>query len=136
MGDFDVTTKIVGLSKLQRELKAAGIDASDLKKAGQNAAKIVMREAKRTAPVRSGDLRRSLRISASKNKAGVLAGNLGDLVYAPVIHWGWRARRIRPNPWVSRAAVTTEDFWYPQYFKAIEKALDQVKGATGGGTSS
>ena len=135
MGDFDVTVKIEGLAKLQRELKQAGVDTTDLKKAGKTAATIVMREAKRTAPVRTGALKKSLRISASKNRAGVLAGNVGPLPYAPVIHWGWRSRGIRANPWISRAAVVTQDLWFPAYFRAIQDALDKVKGAPSGGSS-
>lgn len=135
MGDFDVTFKIEGLAKLQRELKQAGVDTSDLKKAGTTAARIVMREAKRNAPVRTGALKKSLRISASKNRAGVLAGNMGTLPYAAPIHWGWGARGIRPNPWVSRAAVMTQNQWLPGYLDEIQKALDKVKGAPGGRSS-
>jgi hypothetical protein len=134
MGDFNVTYEIVGLSRLQRELKEAGIDATDLKKAGQKAAKIVMAEAKRTAPVRTGALKKSLRVAASKNKAGVLAGNLGNLPYAPPIHWGWPDRGIRANPWVSRAAVMTQSQWLPGYIAEIDKALEKVRGAPRGGS--
>lgn len=129
---LDATVKIEGLAKLQRELKQAGEDVQDLKDASTKAALIVLAEAKRTAPVRSGALKKSLRKSVTKTSAGVLGGKALAVPYAQPIHWGWPKRGIRANPWVSRAAVMTQPQWLPGYIAEIDKATAKVKGAPGG----
>ena len=129
---LDVTFRIEGLAKLQRELKQAGEDCQDLKTASTKAALIVLAEAKRTAPVRSGALKKSLRKSVTKTSAGVLGGKALVVPYAQPIHWGWPKRGIRPNPWISRAAVMTQPQWLPGYIAEIDKATAKVKGAPGG----
>ena len=129
---LDATIKIEGLAKLQRELKKAGQDCQDLKTASTKAAQIVLAEAKRTAPVRSGALKKSLRKSVTKTSAGVLGGKALVVPYAQPIHWGWPKRGIRPNPWVARAAVMTQPQWLPGYIAEIDKATAKVKGAPGG----
>jgi hypothetical protein len=132
---LDVTFKIEGLAKLQRELKQAGEDTQDLKTAGRNAAKIVMTEAKRTAPVRTGALKRSIRTSVTKKNVGILGGKALVVPYAQPIHWGWPKRGIRENPWISRAARLTQPQWLPGYIKEIDKATAKVKGAPRGQSS-
>jgi hypothetical protein len=126
------TVEIEGLAKLQRELKQAGEDLQDLKKAGGKAALIVLAEAKRRAPVRSGALKKSLRKSVTKTSAGVLGGKALVVPYANPIHWGWPDRGIRENPWISRAAVMTQSQWLPGYVAEIDKAVEKVRGAPRG----
>jgi len=132
---LDVTFRIEGLAKLQRELKQAGEDTQDLKTAGRTAAKIVMAEAKRTAPVRTGALKRSIRTSVTQKNVGILGGKAIVVPYAEPIHWGWPKRGIRANPWISRAAVMTQPQWLPGYIAEIDKATAKVKGAPGGRSS-
>ena len=129
---LDVTFRVEGLAKLQRELKQAGEDVQDLKDASTKAAQIVLAEAKRTAPVRTGALKKSLRKSVTKTSAGVLGGKALVVPYAQPIHWGWPKRGIRPNPWVSRAAVMTQAQWLPAYIAEIDKATAKVKGDPNG----
>ena len=132
---LDVTFRVEGLAKLQRELKQAGEDTQDLKTAGKTAARIVMAEAKRTAPVRTGALKRSIRTSVTKKNVGILGGKAVVVPYAQPIHWGWPKRGIRENPWISRAARVTQPQWLPGYIEEINKATAKVKGAPGGGSS-
>jgi len=49
--------------------------------------------------------------------------------YAGPIHWGWPARNIEPQPFLTDAAVATEPRWTAQYLEDVEAALAKVKGA-------
>lgn len=129
------TIKIEGLAKLQRELKKAGEDVQDLKDAGNRAALIVLAEAKRTAPVRTGTLKKTLRKSVTKTRVGILGGRGLVVPYAQPIHWGWPSRGIRDNPWISRAAVMTQNQWLPGYVQEIDRATSKVRGLNSGRTS-
>jgi hypothetical protein len=131
---LDTRVEVEGVDKLVKEMKAAGLDLRDLSKAGRVAAKVVLAEGRARAPRRSGTLARSMRVRVSRTKAGVIGGN-NAVLYAGPIHWGWPDRRIRENQFLSRAAVTTQDKWLPEYVTAVDTAMAQVKGVSAyGGT--
>jgi hypothetical protein len=44
------------------------------------------------------------------------------------VHWGWPARGITAQPFVSDAAVDTEPAWRPLYERDLQNALDKVGG--------
>ena len=48
--------------------------------------------------------------------------------YAGAIHWGWPARNIRAQPFLTNAAASTEPTWVAQYLADIQKIVDQVRG--------
>jgi hypothetical protein len=60
-------------------------------------------------------------------RARVVAGR-ASVPYAPPIHWGWPARNIAAQPFVSQAAQATESQWLPVYLHDVQQALDRVKG--------
>jgi hypothetical protein len=124
---LDVTFDIEGLARLQRTLKEAGKDGRDLREAGQAATQVVLAEARRTVPRRTGALAKSQRRAVAKTRASVLAGRTA-VPYANPIHWGWPDRGIRSTEWLSRAAVNTEHIWLPAYIRAVSKAMQQVRG--------
>lgn len=131
---LDTRVEVEGVDKLVKEMKAAGLDLRDLSKAGRVAAKVVLAEGRARAPRRSGTLARSMRVRVSRTKAGVIGGN-NAVLYAGPIHWGWPDRRIRENQFLSRAAVTTQHQWLPEYIDAVDTAMAQVKGVSAyGGT--
>lgn len=131
---LETRVEVEGVDKLVKEMKAAGLDLRDLSKAGRVAAKVVLAEGRARAPRRSGTLARNLRVRVSRTKAGVIGGN-NAVLYAGPIHWGWPDRRIRENQFLSRAAVTTQDKWLPEYIDAVDTAMAQVKGVSAyGGT--
>jgi hypothetical protein len=129
---LETRVEIKGIEELARDMREAGLDVRDLTKAGRAAAKIVLAEGRARAPRRSGTLARNLRVRTSKTKAGVIGGN-NAVLYAGPIHWGWPDRRIRENQFLSRAAVTTQSQWLPEYIKAVDKATAQVKGVNANG---
>ena len=83
--DTSVSVRTVGLGALNRAL---GRIDKDLRKQSvahlRDVAREVRDEARPMTPVRSGDLRRSLRYQASNRGASVSS----NLPYAPVVEWG------------------------------------------------
>lgn len=102
-GDL-VTIKVSGAKELRRAARNAGDDAKgELKDAHKQVADRVARRAERLAPRRSGALAGSVRGLGSQSKAQVAAGRGRTRDYAGVIHYGWPARNIEPNPYLTDA---------------------------------
>jgi len=120
--------RIVGLNALVRTLGKAASELDDLKDAHQRAAEIVAGEARARAPRRTGALANTARAMRQARRARVQVGT-GGVPYAMPIHWGWPARGIAANPFVSEAAQDTESRWTAGYHDDVQKALDDVKGA-------
>ena len=114
-----------GADELDRTLERAAKEIGDLEDADKAAAALIAREAARRAPRRTGKLAGSLKAGTVRGKPTVSS----DLVYAPPIHYGWRARNIAPNRFLTEAADATERQWLAFYETDTQKALDKVKGA-------
>lgn len=113
-----------GVDVLQRTMKKAGLEITELTDAHARASEIVAAAARSTAPRRTGALASSIKSSKAKRTALVNVTSR----YAKPIHWGWPARNIEAQPWVSEAAQATEPQWLPLYEAAVQDALDQVRG--------
>lgn len=124
----DVDIQIVGLAELARTMKRAGVDITELKDAHTRAAQIVADRASTLAPKRTGRLAGNIRTAKQVQRARIMAGS-SSVPYAGAIHWGWPARHIEANPFISNAAVATQDEWTAAYFEDVQKALDKVSGA-------
>lgn len=122
--------RVRGATELQRTLRQAGADMEDLKAVNERAAEIVLPVAERLAPKRSGALKDTLRVGASKRAGIVRAGNnrKTGVPYAGPIHWGWPARGIDENLFMVDAAHATESQWEQLYINHAEHALGLVKG--------
>lgn len=124
--------KIEGGRNLRRTLRQAGSDLQELKDANARAAGIVSGKAQGWAPARTGRLKSSVRSSGTKTAGIVRAGNnrksKSGVPYAGPIHWGWRARGIKANPFLSYSAQATEPTWVRLYENLVNKALDKIKG--------
>lgn len=95
--------EIEGLREIQRDLRRLGDDTKmAMKPTHQQAADIIAEGARRRAPVRSGRLRKSIKGTAVMTGGRVRIGYGGGepSLYAGPIHFGWPARRIRPQPFV------------------------------------
>lgn len=119
---------VEGVDRLVRTLKRAGVDISDLKAAHSAVAAFVAGEAAARAPRRSGALAGSVRGARLQSRARVSAGR-SSIPYAGPIHWGWPARRISSQPFVSEAAQATEPRWSETYRRDVLAALEKVQGA-------
>lgn len=122
--------KVVGLKSSLKALQAIGVEAADIKTAGNEAGEIVAREARNLVPVRSGRLRNTIRTSKALNKVSVSAGNNGKVPYANPIHWGWFKRNIKPQPFFVKALGITRDEVYQNYYRSIDRliATNSTKG--------
>lgn len=96
----DVRVRITGLNQTLRKLSQAGADAQDMKALMHEIGMLVVNAA--SPPVLSGALKGSLRAGRGKTKAVVRAGG-ARIPYAGVIHYGWPARNIEPNPFITDA---------------------------------
>jgi hypothetical protein len=90
---------VEGAKQLQRALRQVEGGMADLKGAHAEAAKIVEVAAERIAPKRSGRLAASVR-STGQARQGVVRAGKAAVPYAGVIHFGWPARRIAPQPFL------------------------------------
>ena len=122
------TVEVEGARQLRAGLKKAGADLNDLKTAHAAVAALVTAAAKGRAPKKTGRLAGSIRGSKAKTSVTIRAGG-ASLPYAGPIHWGWPARNIAANPFISDAATSTESQWVALYFKEIESIVGKIKGA-------
>lgn len=95
--------QIEGLREVQKALRDISGDlANEMKPTHKAAAEIVVDGAKRYAPVRTGRLADSIRAAATRTGGRVRVGSAA-VPYAGPIHFGWPARRIKPQPFVYEA---------------------------------
>lgn len=102
--------EIDGLREALRDVRRLGDDArDDMKETHRKAGEVVVRAAKPLAPVRTGRLAATI-VSAPTQKMGrVRVGRGQSIPYAGPIHFGWPARRIKPQPFVYDALDTRAD---------------------------
>lgn len=103
-----MTVRVRGARELRRQFREVGNDMGDLKELHKRLADDVAGTAKTKVPVRSGRLRNSVRGSGTKTAARVRAGNNRKsgptaVAYAPIVHFGWAERNIRPQPYLYEA---------------------------------
>lgn len=120
--------RVEGARELRRSLRRAAGNLDDLKAAHGLAGAVVAGAAKPRTPRRSGRLASSVRSSGTTTAAVIRAG-YASVPYAGPIHWGWPARHIKPQPWLSETATATEPSWLPIYEHAVEAVLDTIRGA-------
>lgn len=116
--------KVKGLKSSIKALQAIGVDQAEIKAAGNEAGEIVAREARNLVPVRSGNLRNSIRVSKALNRVSISAGNNGKVPYANPIHWGWFKRNIKPQPFFTKALGITRDEVYQNYYRNVTKLIE------------
>jgi len=93
------TVKVEGARELRRALKNVETGTADLKSVHADAAKIVEQRASELVPRRSGRLDSSLR-STGQARQGVVRAGQASVPYAGVIHFGWPAHNIAPQPFL------------------------------------
>lgn len=104
IADGDVRIRITGLAKTIRAMEKSGADAGDMRDLMHALGMTVVRAA--GPPVLTGATADSARAGRGKTKAVVRAGG-ARVPWAPVVHYGWPARNIAPNPWLATALQRT-----------------------------
>lgn len=120
--------KVEGGARLRRTLRQAGADLGDLAAAHSATARMVAAAGRARAPKVTGRLAGTVRPSGTKTKAVVRAG-FARVPYAGPIHWGWPARNITAQPFLSDAATSTEPAWQQIYLDALDRTISRVEGA-------
>jgi hypothetical protein len=122
--------KVAGYKQAIKALQAIGVPVAEIKAAGSEAGELVAGQARLLAPVRSGRLRNSIRVSKALNRVSVSAGNNKSVPYANPIHWGWFKRNIKPQPFFVKALGITRDEVYQNYYRSLDKliATNSTKG--------
>jgi HK97 gp10 family phage protein len=115
--------KVAGLKQAIKALQAIGVPAAEIKAAGSEAGELVAGQARSLAPVRTGALRNSIRVSKTLNRVSVSAGNNKSVPYANPIHWGWFKRNIKPQPFFVKALGITRDEVYRNYYRSLDKLI-------------
>ena len=100
---------VEGARELRKALKTVGDEAkAGLKDVNLEVAEIVARAAVTKVPSRSGALRETVRAAGAQTRASVKAG-FKKVPYAGVIHFGFPARGILPQPFLYDALDARRD---------------------------
>lgn len=126
--------KIKGLNSTIRALRKAGTPDAEIKAAGKDSGEIIASTARGFAPVRTGKLRDSIRVSSTLRKVSVVAGNnrttKSGIPYANPIHWGWAARNIKPQPFFIDALKEKRDQVQKVYFDNLDRLFKKLEKET------
>lgn len=108
----------------------------ELKSIYIQSANIVFRNAMPRVPVRSGNLKSTMRVSASTRSGSVRAGGKRSAPYAGPIHFGWPNRPnmqkswyggpIRPNPFLYAALDARRTDVEEQFARGVNKAAKRA----------
>ena len=112
--------KATGVKELRRELRRMGDDLEDLKALNLDVATLVSDRAKDLVPRRTGTLADTIRPAGTKTAGRVRAG-FKRVPYAGVIHFGFPARRIEPQPFLYDALDQRRGEVFDAYFKGVKK---------------
>lgn len=116
--------KVEGARELRKALKRVEGGVADLKAVHAEAAKIVETDAKRIVPKRTGRLEGSIRSSGQASQGVVRAGR-ASLPYAGVIHFGWPAHNISPQPFLYDAVDARHDEVIDTYRDRVNQLIKQ-----------
>ena len=115
---------VEGDETLRRTMAAAQDDIQSLDQS--ESARLVQQRAAANAPKVSGRLARSL---VAKDLGKGVAAVQSDLVYAPVIHYGWARHNIRPQPFLVSALDDSADLVEAATMRQTNRILSHVRGA-------
>ena len=91
--------RVKGAAEFRAAMKRMGADLSDLTAINRQAAETVAGTARDKAPRLTGALESSIRAGATRTRGTVKAGSRA-IPYAGVIHFGWPAHNISPQPFI------------------------------------
>lgn len=124
--------RVEGLRELQQALRNLdGQTQKQIRVALNKAAEIVAAEARRRAPARSGDLRRSVRVSSDQRSAGISMGS-ASVPYAGFIDYGNKVgsgHGVGRKDSQDRPFIPTGRVMYPAFLAerdAVQEALEQA----------
>lgn len=118
--------QITGMKELRRDLKKISKDLpKELNKVAKDAAELVAEQARVEVPVLTGRTQAKIK-AAGTAKGGQVRVN--GLVYAPVIHFGWRRRNIEPNPYLYNSLDKRRSEVLAKFEKELAEFIDKNVG--------
>lgn len=99
--------EVTGLRATLRDLQRMGVEAEELRDVMTSVADLVATAARPLARRKSGAMAGSIRPGRVKTRAVIRAGRAA-LPYAGPQHYGWAARNISPNPFLTDALATRQ----------------------------
>jgi HK97 gp10 family phage protein len=115
--------EIEGLKEVQRDLRALSKDSrDDMKDTHRKAGEIIAVAAKPLAPNLTGRLSSTIVSAPTQRQGRVRIGRGQSVPYAGPIHFGWPARRIKPQPFIYEALDGRRD----EVLKVYEQRMDQL----------
>jgi HK97 gp10 family phage protein len=121
--------EVDGADRLAATLEAAGDDLADLEDAGTEAGRLLVGEARRRAPKRSGALAATVTVTQVTGQSVRVSAGSGRVVYAGVQENGWRARNIRARRFMRGALTDQQGAIVEAYRDEVDDIVDTVKGA-------
>lgn len=113
---------VEGAPELQRAFRKMGDRLTDLEPTHTAAATVGAERARQSAPRRSGALIDTIRVEADATGATVVAGS--PLVpYAGVINYGWPARNIEAQPYLSDGADDAAEAMVAKYVDKVDDVI-------------
>ena len=115
------TVEIEGLNKLLRALEKLDEEAKQsFKDVGGRVGQLVAQQAREEVPVRSGNLRDTIRAANTGRGAKVRAGSK-RVPYAGPIHFGWPKHNVTGNRFLYRAIDKKVDVALDMYLEEVHK---------------
>lgn len=103
-------------------MRRTGEDVKDeLKGLHAEGANLVLEEALKKVPVRTGTLKATVRAASLQTRGEVRAG-YKRVPWAGPIHFGWPARNIRPQPFLYDAIDARREQVLDAYYDAVNAA--------------
>lgn len=121
LGGDGTRVRVEGLGKTLRQMQKAGADAQEMRELMHQLGTIVVHAAQPMARRQSGAMAGTIRAGRGKTKAVVRAGGR-RVPYAGVQHYGWPARNIAPNPFLSNALQATR----PAVLNELDQGLAKL----------
>jgi HK97 gp10 family phage protein len=120
--------KVEGLRETLQDLRSLSKDArDDMKETHRNAGEVVAALARSLAPSRTGQLSKTIRSNPTQRQGRITIGRGASVPYAAPIHFGWPARRIKPQPFVYDALDSRRDEVLRLYEERVGLLIDKHK---------
>ena len=120
----DVRVRVTGIKQLALKMRKAGADLTQMNTIMHTLGEIVVHAAVPLTPYRTGRLAGTVRAGAGRTKAVIRAGGAAT-PYAGVIHYGWPARNIEPQPYLTDARGRTRPTVLAEFDRAVSQLIKQ-----------
>jgi hypothetical protein len=119
--------RVEGARELEASMHAAADSLAHLDTAGTQAGARLVTVAKTLAPRVSGRLANSIRAERAATSVTVTAGGT-TVPYAGPIHWGWAARNIAAQPFLTDALAQASPQITADYARDVAQTVSTIHG--------